>query len=74
MSALAAFVADQITLEEFGRSEEARLLRDAGPLSPVPDGWQLPEPCDHEWVDVTGMGSPALSLLCQFCGSWSWRG
>lgn len=69
---MAAFVRDRISLEEFARAEEIRLLREAGPLAPVPLGWETPPPCEHDWVDVTGFGSASRSMVCTRCGDFGW--
>lgn len=56
-----------ITLAGFERLAEAALLHEAGPGQTVPSGWDPLPACDHEWVEVTGLGDSARKYLCARC-------
>lgn len=53
--------------EQLDRHLEQALLREAGRAHPVPDGWQPLAPCNHEWIEITQLGSSMRQLLCQWC-------
>lgn len=62
------YVRGLITIEEFETRIEPALLREAGPQAAVPVGWEPLPPCDHDWIDITPIGSAALRNICASCG------
>ncbi len=57
-----------ISLEQYERQVEIDLLRKVPTDHPLPTGWEPEPPCEHEKIEITGMGESRRHFLCRRCG------